>query len=247
MSSAGSFNCRSSRIADILDKADAIRQKRQQAIQATDEFFRSIFLHMFGDPAKNHKRWERKPIKKFGIVTTGNTPPREREDYYGNDIEWIKSDNINTPYHFLTKAKEGLSKKGKNIGRIVPCDSILVTCIAGSPQCIGNAALANREIAFNQQINAISPFKDADPYFLYVLLLIGKKLIQKASTKSMKGLVSKTNFEEIELPCPPEELQRRFGKIFFKIIELNKKANISFQESNNLFNSLVQRAFSGEL
>ncbi|POC15472.1 type I restriction endonuclease subunit R, partial [Vibrio vulnificus] len=46
------------RIAAILDKADAIRQKRKQAIALADEFLRSVFLEMFGDPVSNPKGWE---------------------------------------------------------------------------------------------------------------------------------------------------------------------------------------------
>jgi type I restriction enzyme S subunit len=47
------------RIVTILDKADAIRQKRQQAIALADDFLRSVFLDMFGDPVTNPKGWER--------------------------------------------------------------------------------------------------------------------------------------------------------------------------------------------
>ena len=50
------------RIAAILDKADAIRRKRQESIRLTEEFLRSTFLEMFGDPVTNPKGWD---IKKF--------------------------------------------------------------------------------------------------------------------------------------------------------------------------------------
>ncbi len=91
------------RIAAILDKADAIRRKRQQAIQLAAEFIRSVFLDMFGDPVTNPKKFETVPLKKIGCVKTGNTPSRKKPEFYGDDIEWIKSDNINTPHHFLTQ------------------------------------------------------------------------------------------------------------------------------------------------
>src|SRR5690606_12774049 len=50
------------RIAAILDKADAIRRKRQQAIKLADDFLRSVFLEMFGDPVTNPKGWEVKAL-----------------------------------------------------------------------------------------------------------------------------------------------------------------------------------------
>lgn len=235
------------RIAAILDKADTIRRKRQAAIKLADDFLRATFLDMFGDPLTNSKRWETAPLKEFGDVTTGNTPPRKRAEFYGNDIEWIKSDNINTPNHFLTEAEEGLSELGKKMARIVPTYSILVTCIAGSFDCIGNAALSDREVAFNQQINAITPNKNTDPYFLYALIINAKKIIRNASTNSMKGMVSKGKFEQILFFKPPPSLQQEFGSFFKKHIEKNNNIRTSKRLSCILFNSLTQRAFRGEI
>jgi type I restriction enzyme S subunit len=122
-----------------------------------DELLQSAFLDRFGDPLTNKKGLPTAPINELGRVVTGNTPPRANPENYGNAIEWIKSDNINTPEHFLTPADEYLSEVGKLQGRTVPAGSTLVTCIAGSPSVIGNAALADREVAFNQQINAVVP------------------------------------------------------------------------------------------
>ena len=235
------------RIAAILDKADAIRRKRQQAIELTNEFLRSVFLDMFGDPAKNPKGWQTKRIGQLGKVVTGNTPSRQIRENYGDHIEWIKSDNINTPSHILTIAEEGLSETGEKLGRTVPANSTLVTCIAGTPECIGNAALTDRKVAFNQQINAIVPFENVDPYFLYVLVIMSKKIVQSASTNSMKGMVSKGIFQEIEMISPPHDLQRRFGRYFYAYLKYIDKQKLHLIESDNLFNSLCQKAFRGEL
>ena len=235
------------RIAAILDKADAIRRKRQQAIQLADEFLRSVFLDMFGDPVTNPKGWDVKPLKQLAKVTTGNTPSRKEAKYYGDHIEWIKSDNINTPSHFLTKASEYLSVEGRQVARVVGKGSTLVTCIAGSFDCIGNAAYADREVAFNQQINALTPLAGVSSWFLYSLILFSKKHIQSASTNSMKGMVSKGKMEEIPMICPPISLQERFQETFISFLSLNEKLNCSSAASSDVFNSLSQRAFSGHL
>jgi type I restriction enzyme, S subunit len=173
------------RIAAILDKADAIRRKRGQALALADSFIRSMFLEMFGDPVVNSKRLSKQPLGKLGKIVTGNTPPRSDLENFGDTIEWIKSDNVNTEEHFLTRAAEGLSVKGKALGRIVPKGSILVTCIAGSPSSIGRAAIADRAVAFNQQINAITPNRGVNLYFLYAQFLIGKSLVLRSSTNSV--------------------------------------------------------------
>ncbi len=235
------------RIAAILDKADNLRRKRQQAIQLADDFLRAVFLDMFGDPVTNPKGWEVKPLKDMAIVTTGNTPSRKEPDYFGDYIEWIKSDNINTPSHFLTSATEYLSKKGYDVGRHVAAGSTLITCIAGSFDCIGNAAYADREVAFNQQINALTPKVGIGSWFLYALIIFSKKHIQSASTNSMKGMISKGKMEEICFICPPERLQKKFEEIFFSFRSKREKMDLSMIELSSSFSSLSQKAFAGEL
>jgi len=235
------------RIAAILDKADAIRRKREQALELADEFLKSVFLEMFGDPLINSKSLPTKPLSDFGKIVTGNTPPRANPRNYGNHIEWIKSDNINTPKHLLTKSSEHLSKEGMQLGRTVPAGSILVICIAGSPSSIGKVAIADRDVALNQQINAITPNADVDQFFLYSQFLVGQRLIQSASTQSMKGMVSKGKFKEIEFLAPEPEEQQEFGRIFKKSLHNNNILREAHQNSHNLFASLSQRAFQGKL
>jgi len=235
------------RIAAILDKADALRRKRQQAIDLADQFLRSVFLEMFGDPVTNPKGWPTLPLKELSCIVTGNTPSRNEPENYGSAIEWIKSDNINTPNHYLTEAEERLSDIGLEKGRCVPSGSVLITCIAGSPQCIGNAAIADREVAFNQQINALIPSKSATTEYLYSLALFGKKLIQGASTNSMKGMVSKGNLELLEVPSPPMELQEKYSKMFREFLNKRQRQSSSLEYSDGLFYSLSQQAFSGQL
>jgi type I restriction enzyme S subunit len=231
------------RIAALLDKADAVRRKRQQAIRLADDLLRSAFLDMFGDPVTNPKEWPTLPIAEMAEIVTGNTPPRGRAEYYGNTIEWIKSDNINIPSHILSAATEGLSDTGRTVARTVPAGSTLMTCIAGSPSCIGNVALTDRTVAFNQQINAIVPGHAVDPQFLYVALLLAKPLVQAASTGSMKGMVSKSRLSSVRLPAPPLRQQRSFGAWVSTFIGWRSTLTTSNSEANAFFGSLVWRAF----
>ncbi len=235
------------RIAAILDKADEIRRKREQVLVSMTELLQSAFLEKFGDPITNSRNLPRVPIKELGRVVTGNTPSRKNAKNFGDEIEWIKSDNINTPDHFLTKAEEYLSDSGKLLGRLAPAGSTLVTCIAGSPSVIGNAAISDREVAFNQQINAVIPNDTVNPYFLYTQFLVSKNLIQLNSTNSMKGMVSKGKFQEIKFLRPSEEEQEKFGELFIQINAMTARLRDSYAESEKLFGSLSVRAFRGEL
>ena len=234
------------RIAAILDKADALRQKNKQLLAAYDELLQATFLDMFGDPVTNPKGWEKKLIKEIGSVVTGNTPPRANLENYGNYIEWVKTDNISSEIIYPTNSREFLSESGMKKGRVAPVGSILVTCIAGSLSSIGNCVITNREVAFNQQINAIFP-KKCNSYFLYSVMQYSKKITQNAATKGMKKLLIKSNFEKLTIIYPPIALQNQFARIVENIEAQKAILKQSIQESEDLFNGLVQKAFNGEL
>lgn len=235
------------RIASILDKADTISKKRAAVVLDAGKYLRSAFFDLFGDPVANSKGLPEKPIAELAKVTTGNTPSREIAAYFGNHIEWIKSDNLNTPFHFLTKAAEGLSEAGLRVARSVPAGSTLITCIAGSPSCIGNAALADRNVSFNQQINALTPKPGIEPEFIYAATLFSKPRIQAASTNGMKGMVSKGALEQVRFILPPQDQREKFAGIFRKVMALTEKLEHSASEANALYGSLAQRAFQGKL
>lgn len=235
------------RIAGILDAADGLRAKRRAALAQLDTLLQSTFLDLFGDPVTNPKGWETYRLGVLGEVITGNTPSRKCPEFYGDEIEWIKSDNINDPSFKLTKAEEKLSSKGKEVARLAPEGSILVTCIAGSKSCIGNAAIADHEVAFNQQINAFVPNSKIELWFAFGLFLVGKRLIQRASTNSMKGMVSKSSFSGVEVPLPPLDLQRRFATIVESVERQKARHREHLAQLETLFASLQQRAFKGEL
>lgn len=235
------------RIASVLDKANLIHQKRAAIVSFAGEYLRSAYFDAFGDPVINSRNFPESPIREIATVTTGNTPSREMAAYYGDHIEWIKSDNINTPSHFLTKATEGLSEAGLRVGRSVPAGSTLITCIAGSPSCIGNAALADRSVSFNQQINALTPKPGIEPEFIYATTLFSKARIQAASTNGMKGMVSKGALEQVRFILPPPDQREKFVAIFRKVMALTAKLESASSEASMLYGSLAQRAFQGQL
>ena len=160
-------------IVDVLDRVSDIISKREAELQALDNLIKARFVEMFGEPRINPFGFEKMMLKDTCKVITGNTPSRAVEDYYGNYVEWIKTDNIVSGILNPTKASESLSEKGMRVGRIVDANAILMACIAGSVTSIGRVCVTNRTVAFNQQINAVVPEK-YNVLFLYTLFQISK-------------------------------------------------------------------------
>lgn len=234
------------RIAAILDQADLLRAQRRQALAHIDDLIQSIFLDMFGDPMTNPRGLPRRPLGEWGRVTTGNTPPRVEVDNYGLGVEWIKSDNLSSGAMYASRAAERLSPTGEEKARVVPAGSILVTCIAGSPNSIGNCALVDRPVAFNQQINALT-LQSADPHFVWAQLRVGKGLIQEKSTGGMKGLVNKSAFSSVHLLDAPQEEQLRFAKLIGAVDAARHRLIVSSQVLGELQRAVRNVAFGGRI
>ena len=130
---------------------------------------------------------------------------------------------------------------------MVPADSILVTCIAGSRSSIGKCSITDREVAFNQQINAILPNDSFDPNFLYWQLVAEPELVRAAATDGMKNLVSKSKFSGIEVTIPPIAEQRCFSEVAASIALVERRCLRKVELLQELQKSLATRAFQGEL
>ena len=208
--------------AQILEETYAVIQMRKQELKQLEELIKARFVEMFGEPRINPNKYPTKMIKDTCIVITGNTPSRKVDEYYGDAIEWIKTDNIVSGLLYPTVASESLSDSGKAVGRTVDAGAVLMACIAGSVASIGRVCITDREVAFNQQINAIVP-KEYDVRFLHALLQISKDYLVEDINMALKGIMSKSRLEEKEFIVPSMEEQVGFAE-FVEQVDKSKVA-----------------------
>lgn len=229
-------------IAALLDKVSDLIAKRRAQLDKLDLLVKARFVEMFGDPVSNPMKWEKCMLETRCDIITGNTPSRAEPENYGAFIEWIKSDNINTPNMFLTTAQEYLSETGFGKCRYVEAGCLLMTCIAGSLSCIGNVAITDRRVAFNQQINAIVPKQD-EVIYLYWLMVLSKPAIHSTINMALKGILSKGQLSKLEFLFPSLDMQKKFAA-FAKHAE---KSKLTIQKGLNklelLKKSLMQQYF----
>ena len=215
---------------------------RQAQLTKLDELIKARFVEMFGDPVTNPFNWPTVELGQRCEIITGNTPSRAEPENYGTFIEWIKSDNINTPSTFLTPAQEYLSEVGFQKCRFVESGSLLMTCIAGSLNCIGNVAVTNRRVAFNQQINAITPTCD-NVLYLYWLMILSKPAIHKTINMALKGILSKSQLSSIKSPFPSIECQNQFAAFVAEVDKSKVEVQKALDQTQLLFDSLMQQYF----
>ena len=230
------------KIVNELNIIQEIILKQRQELEKMDDLIKARFVEMFGDPKNNPLNFPIFMLKDTCKVITGNTPSRKIKDYYGDYIEWIKTDNIIPEKKYPTQANEYLSEKGIRFGRTVDKDSVLMACIAGSVSSIGKVCITDRKLAFNQQINAVVP-KKYNVLFLYTIFQMPKDYLVEDINMSLKGILSKSKLEEKKFILPPIELQQQFAD-FVKQVDKSKLAvQQSLEKTQQLFDSLMQEYF----
>ena len=229
-------------IVSLLNQSKSIITLRKKQLQLFDDLIKARFVEMFGDLRTNPFGFKKKKLKDTCIVITGNTPSRSVPEYYGDYMEWIKTDNIVTGFLNPTKSVEYLSEAGVNVGRTVEKDSILMSCIAGSVASIGRVCITNRKVAFNQQINAVIP-KEYDVLFLYVMLQMSKDYLTEEINMALKGILSKSKLEEKEFVIPPIKQQKQFATFVTQVDKSKVAVQKSLEQTQMLFDSLLQQYF----
>ena len=185
--------------------------------------------------------WEQRKVIELGKVETGNTPSTSIKDYYSEDgLNWVTPTDITSNITLTTEKK--LSKKGEQVGRVIPANSILCTCIAS----IGKNTFSPVKCAFNQQINALIPSKDNDPYFLFVASYNWSQSMLKGAGGLTFQIVNKTEFSNIETWIPSNSEQKKIGSLFYKLDNLITLHQRKCERLKKVKQGLLEKMFPAE-
>lgn len=235
------------RIADILDKADAIRRKRREAVAHSDYFLPSLFSHMFG-PAGS--KYEPEPLNKhLEFLTSGSRGWAEH--YVKNGKRFIRSLDVQMNRIGSDDIVFVNPPVGTEAERTRVRDGDVLVTITGSR--IGRVAFVPKFFgeAYVSQHVAIARLKPTlMPRFCSMYLSLsdgGQRQIAKAQYGQTKPGLSLTNIREFRVPIPPTKEQDRFLEMWDQQDLVVSRQSKSSMETDMLFNSLVQRAFRGEL
>tara|TARA_R110001599_G_scaffold37898_1_gene116915 strand:- start:695 stop:1792 length:1098 start_codon:yes stop_codon:yes gene_type:complete len=229
------------RIAAILDKADDIRRKRQQAIQLADDFLRAVFLDMFGDPATNPKGW---PVFEMSDVIEfkgGSQPPKETFEYEEKEgytrlvqIRDFRTDKYKTyiPDHL---AKRKFEIDDVMIGRYGPPVFQILRGLTGS---------------YNVALMKAVPKSGATKDFIYRLLQL--PFYQEAVISNSERTAGQTGVNldflyRLRVPLPPPGVQAAIAEKLGRVEDLLGCMRSALVDVDLIFESTSQKAFSGQL
>lgn len=231
----------------ILDKADAIRQKRQESIRLTDEFLRSVFLDMFGDPVTNTKRWD---IIAFGDIVDFMTSGSRgwAQHYSESGARFLRIQNVGKNKLFLDDIAYVSPPENAEAKRTkVEAGDILfsITADLGRSAVIPNnfgEAYINQHLAL-LRVNRGKPLY----YSAFIASEGGQRQVAALNKGGVKAGLNFNDIKSLQIPAPPDEMQDKWALIYKKQSIHVEKLRQANKMKDNLFNSLVQRAFRGEL
>ncbi len=236
-------------IANLLSKAENLIAQRKESICLLNEFLKSSFLDTFGDPVKNEKYWKTIPFLDAGKFNSGGTPSKERADYWDGTYPWVSPKDMKVSK--IVDSQDHISSivfQETNLKRI-PRNHLLIVVRGMILAHSFPVAINDVEVAINQDMKAILPKNNLNIVFLEHCLGAMKRQIldlistaghgtRKFDTSAMKKLL---------IPIPPLKLQTQFAQIVEKTEALKTQYQQSLQELENLYDSLGQKAFNGEL
>ena len=227
------------RITDRLKKIEAIMELSNQELSALDNLIKARFVEMFGYPVS--KQGQNEKLSDTGKVYTGSTPSMKVPEYYErNDIPFIKPGDIaESGVTLVRDTVSFISDKGRDVARVMPQGSVLVTCIG----TIGKVGITAKESCCNQQINFIIPNERHNPIYLAYCLTFFKDVLVDIANAPVVPIINKSQFSALEIPVVPKIEQDRFAAFVSQVDKSKCFVQKALNEAQILFDSLMQTYF----
>jgi len=238
------------RIAEILDKADVLRAKRRAALAQLNTLSQSIFLDMFGDPAKNPKGFPKKPLAilirdddtiNYGVVQPGDDLDEGVPLVRVSDL--IEGTVRHSGLKRIAPSIETAYKRSRLRG-----DEILVSCVGS----IGVVALANASVKGFNIARAVARIPLAETTNrIFMATYLSTDFVQRYFTNELRTVSQPTlnikQLSETTVVLPPISLQDEFARLVAAVEALKTAQRAALAELDALFASVQHRAFRGEL
>ncbi|WP_067986297.1 restriction endonuclease subunit S [Neptuniibacter pectenicola] len=236
-------------IAAVLEKADTLRSQCQQMEQELNSLAQSLFLDMFGDPVTNPKGWEQRTLQDVCSKVTDGT--HQAPEWAEKGVPFLFISNIRNGQVDFNTNKFITERCYKELTRTTPIEinDILYTTVGS----YGHVSIVDEtfpKFCFQRHIAQIKPDKNkVNPSFLFYQLQTSA--IKHLADVAVRGIAQKTlNLKDLKsftILLPPKDLQAKLVERMDIIKSQSIRINTVSAKNHELFNSLMQRAFKGEL
>ncbi|AUA30313.1 TPA: restriction endonuclease subunit S [Clostridioides difficile] len=244
--------CIQNKMVEVLNKAQELINKRKEQIEALDELVKSRFIEMFGEPINNTKKFDMKKIKEISIYLKRGVSPKYVEQ---SNIKVINQKCIywrNLKVENCKYYDENLKEKIEDI--FLKQNDILINSTGTGTlgRCVKFNKIDNSEYIADSHVTVLRSISNNlnSDYFaaLFEFTNIQDTIYRKCvngSTNQIELSVSKLG--EYLIMVPPIEFQNQFSEFVKQVDKLKLKIETNLKELEDNFNSLMQKAFKGEL
>lgn len=243
-------------IANLLSKAETLISQRKESIRLLDEFLKSTFLEMFGDPVKNEKEFQKYRLGDFIIeIIAGSSYGGEQKEFLKEDEFGVLKVSAVTWGVFNPKEFKVINKNDIKGEIIHPSKGDLLFSRANTRVLVGATCIVDKDYPklFLPDKLWNLKLRDNELNKVFVHFLFKNKSFKNILTREASGTsgsmlnISMEKLRNIRFPKPPIALQTQFAQIVEKTEALKTQYQQSLQELENLYGSLSQKAFNGEL
>ena len=212
------------KIVELLHLLDCRMRKQQEVIDNLKKYKRGLLMHYFSDDKT--QLWTQCSVSQIGKVITGITPPTNDRSNYDGDLLFCAPGDVGEQ-KYISSTEKRVSPKGFALGRPLPPNSVIVTCIG----LIGKLGIAKTSMITNQQINALVVSEGFDHEFIYYAF--ENFFPEYRSKVSMQTLpiLSKSEFEKLMIKVPDLDVQH---KISSHLAAMDRRIEHTQQELNAL-------------
>ncbi|MCR1897381.1 restriction endonuclease subunit S [Irregularibacter muris] len=233
------------RIVEVLGKAQASIDARKEQITLLDEYIQSIFYEMFGDPITNSKGWEIRTLKEVGNLQRGKSKhrPRNAPELLGGPYPFVQTGDIANAGLYINNYFQTYSELGLKQSKMWSKGTLCITIAAN----IAKTTILGFDACFPDSIVAFIPTEKVDNMYVQLWFRFLQEIIEASAPESAQKNINLRILNDLDIPIPPIHFQNQFANIVQKIEAQKQLMEKSLVEMENNFNSLMQRAFKGEL
>lgn len=235
------------KIAEILQQADTLRQQAKQMQTELDQLAQSIFIDMFGDPVLNPKNWEKVQLEE--VVEIIRDGPHVSPKYSDNGIPILSTRNIRPGELVLDELKYVSEETYKDLTKKFKPQKGDILLTKGGTTGLAKLVDFDWDFAIWVHLACLRPNKRINGQFFEALL--NSHNVYAQSQKYTRGIANKdlglTRIAKIEFALPPLSLQIEFENKFKRLDKQKESIKQQLNQFEDLFNSLMQKAFKGEL
>ncbi|HCR3447333.1 TPA: restriction endonuclease subunit S [Citrobacter werkmanii] len=209
------------RIAAILDKADGISKKRDHAIKLVDDFLRSTFLEMFGDPVKNPKGWRRMKFSAVGSLDRGKSKhrPRNAPELLGGIHPLIQTGDVANSGGYITEYFSTYSDIGLAQSKMWKKGTLCITIAAN----IAKTGILTFDACFPDSVVGFHPNQHVEVEFIQHWLGFLQKQLEESAPEVAQKNINLAILRDLDVIVPDKELQIKFKNVVKKVRKLKER------------------------